>query len=65
MRRRPTGRHAAAEIDELIIKHYPVVAGAGPALVEGEFHPTEFTTTDIRSFSNGVSITWHERRHER
>lgn len=49
------------EIDELIIKRYPVIAGAGPTLADGDFRPTEFTTTDSRLFSNGVSITWFER----
>lgn len=49
------------EIDELIVKRYPVVAGAGPTLADGDFRPTEFTTMDCRSFSNGVSITWYER----
>ena len=52
------------EIDELIIKRYPVLAGAGPALVDGDFRPTEFTATDSRAFSNGVGITWFERRAE-
>ena len=62
------GRLAGAllpEIDELIIKHYPVIAGAGPSLVDGDFWPTEFVPTDTRSFSNGVSITWLERQAER
>lgn len=53
------------EIDELIIKRYPVIAGAGPALADGDFRPTAFTTMDSRSFPNGVSITWYERRAER
>lgn len=62
------GRLAGAllsEIDELIIKHYPVVAGAGPNLINGDFCPTDFTTIENRSFPNGVNITWHERRAER
>lgn len=52
------------EIDELIIKRYPVLAGAGPSLIEGEFRPTEFAATNSRAFSNGVSITQYERRTE-
>ncbi|TDB95837.1 dihydrofolate reductase family protein [Actinomadura sp. 7K534] len=58
------GRLAAAllpEIDELIIKSYPVVAGAGISAFSGEFHPTVFTPTDRRSFSNGAQVTWFTR----
>src|ERR1700754_625180 len=50
------------EIDELIVKSYPVVAGAGATLVDGGFHPTTFTPTDRRSFPNGASITWYARQ---
>lgn len=50
------------EIDELIVKSYPVIAGAGPALVEGGFDPTAFTPTGHRSFANGAAITWYARR---
>lgn len=52
------------EIDELIVKRYPVVAGAGPTLVEGYLRPTEFTAADSRTFPNGANITWSERRAE-
>lgn len=52
------------EIDELIIKRYPVVAGAGPTLFEGDFRPAEFTATDSRTFPNGVSIAWYKHRAE-
>lgn len=50
------------EIDELIIKNYPVIAGAGPTLVDGDFRPTTFTPCDRLSFDNGASITWYENR---
>lgn len=50
------------EIDELIIKSYPVIAGAGPTLVDGGFRPTTFTPTDRQAFDNGTSITWYENR---
>ncbi|GAB2951357.1 dihydrofolate reductase family protein [Micromonospora polyrhachis] len=50
------------EIDELIIKSYPVIAGAGATLVEGGFRPTAFAPTGHRSFPNGASITWYARR---
>lgn len=50
-----------AEIDELIFKTYPVVAGAGRPVIDGTFAPTEFRLTDQRSFSNGAYVTRFER----
>lgn len=45
------------EIDELLIKQYPVVAGAGLPLFAGPFAPREFTPERSRAFSNGATIT--------
>lgn len=50
------------EIDELIIKSYPVVAGSGTAVFDGDFNPTPFTVTDRKSFANDVTMTWFTRR---
>ncbi|MCZ4119986.1 dihydrofolate reductase family protein [Streptomyces sp. H39-S7] len=50
------------EIDELVIKSYPVVAGAGIAAFNGEFNPTLFKVTDRTSFDNDVTITQFARR---
>ncbi|SOD65772.1 Dihydrofolate reductase [Streptomyces zhaozhouensis] len=50
------------EIDELVIKSYPVVAGAGVPMVDGGFDPTVFTVTDRRSFDGGVIVSWLARR---
>lgn len=49
------------EIDQLIIKTYPVVAGTGVPALTGPFTPTAFTPTDSRSFSNGATVTWYAR----
>ncbi|MGA4786884.1 dihydrofolate reductase family protein [Nocardia sp. AB354] len=49
------------EIDELIIKSYPVVAGAGISAFTGNFRPTAFTPVQRREFGNGAQITWFER----
>lgn len=49
------------EIDELIIKSYPVIAGAGIPMIEGGFTPTQFTVTQRREFANGTQITWLTR----
>ncbi|MEU3821674.1 dihydrofolate reductase family protein [Streptomyces sp. NPDC030392] len=54
------GRLAGAllpEIDELLIKTYPVVAGAGIPLVDGAFDPTVFDVAERTAFPNGVTLT--------
>ncbi|MFF3735394.1 dihydrofolate reductase family protein [Streptomyces sp. NPDC002476] len=50
------------EIDELIIKSYPVVAGTGISVFDGEFNPTLFKMADRTWFANDVTITWFARR---
>jgi dihydrofolate reductase len=45
------------EIDRLIVKSYPVVAGSGIPAFHGEFNPTVFRVTDRESFDNGVTVT--------
>lgn len=50
------------EIDRLIVKKYPVVAGSGlPAFVAG-FAPTQFGLEDVRTFSNGCAVLSYRRR---
>jgi dihydrofolate reductase len=58
------GRLAGAllgEIDEIILKSYPVVAGAGIPMVAGGFDPTGFTPTRRETFDNGAQVTWLTR----
>lgn len=58
------GKLAAAlleEIDGLVIKSYPVVAGTGVPGFAGEFRPTLFRPTERTGFSNGVQVTWLTR----
>ncbi|MFC4111835.1 dihydrofolate reductase family protein [Nonomuraea zeae] len=58
------GNLAAAvlpEIDELIIKCYPVVAGTGVSAFAGDFRPTVFTLTGTRTFSNGAVVMTYTR----
>jgi dihydrofolate reductase len=50
------------EIDELAIKTYPVVAGAGVPVVDGAFDPTRFEVTERTSFPNGITFTTLARR---
>jgi dihydrofolate reductase len=49
------------EIDEIILKSYPVVAGTGIPMFSGEFRPTLFTPTRRESFDNGAQVTWLAR----
>ncbi|GAA0577707.1 dihydrofolate reductase family protein [Streptomyces crystallinus] len=50
------------EIDELVIKSYPVVAGAGIPLFRAEFGPRAFLPTGSRSFENGTVVTTYTRK---
>ncbi len=59
------GRLAGArlpEIDELLIKTYPVVAGTGIPVVDGAFDPTVFEAAERTAFPNGVTLTRLTRR---
>ncbi|MEU9831719.1 dihydrofolate reductase family protein [Streptosporangium sp. NPDC048047] len=49
------------EIDELIVKWYPVVAGSGISAFQGGFDPTLFTPVRRESFDNGAQVTWFQR----
>ncbi|GAA4192130.1 dihydrofolate reductase family protein [Microbispora amethystogenes] len=49
------------EIDELIVKSYPVVAGDGISAFTGAFRPTPFTPARSRSFGSGTTVTWYDR----
>ncbi|MVU79577.1 dihydrofolate reductase [Nocardia sp. ET3-3] len=49
------------EIDQLIIKSYPVLAGAGQPMIVGNFDPTLFKVAQRREFANGTQVTWFDR----
>ncbi|MET7693497.1 dihydrofolate reductase family protein [Streptomyces sp. NPDC005483] len=51
-----------SEIDELLIKTYPVVAGSGISMVDGAFDPTVFDVAERTTFPNGVTLTRLTRR---
>lgn len=52
------------EIDRLVVKKYPVIAGTGlPAFAAG-FQPTRFTLEEAATFSNGCAVLTY-RRSER
>ncbi|MFJ8941838.1 dihydrofolate reductase family protein [Streptomyces sp. NPDC102395] len=45
------------EIDELVVKSYPVVAGAGIPAFDGAFDPTVFDVAERTAFPSGVTLT--------
>ncbi|WP_328390069.1 dihydrofolate reductase family protein [Nocardia sp. NBC_00416] len=49
------------EIDQLIFKSYPVLAGAGVPALGGRFRPVLFTPVKRQEFSNGAQVTWFDR----
>lgn len=51
------------EIDELVLKSYPVVAGAGIPAFDGTFDPTVFDIAERTAFANGVTLTRLTRRN--
>ncbi|NUR88044.1 MAG: dihydrofolate reductase [Nonomuraea sp.] len=58
------GKLAAAllpELDELVVKSYPVVAGAGIPVFDGAFQPTAFTPANRETFPTGVQVTTFTR----
>lgn len=49
------------EIDQLIIKSYPVIASDGVQAFTGNFQPTQFRVTTRQEFSSGAQVTWFDR----
>ncbi|GAA2750149.1 MULTISPECIES: dihydrofolate reductase family protein [Kitasatospora] len=49
------------EIDELVVKQYPIVAGSGIPLFGAEFAPHAFRLTDSRVFERGNVILTYAR----
>ena len=49
------------EIDQLVIKRYPVVAGAGKPAFGPDFRPTAFSLDEVRSFDGGNVVEWYSR----
>ncbi|RKE23087.1 dihydrofolate reductase family protein [Streptomyces sp. TLI_171] len=45
------------EIDELVFKRYPVVAGAGLPAFSGEYRPRAFAPVETLTFSHGGTVT--------
>ncbi|WP_328768725.1 dihydrofolate reductase family protein [Streptomyces sp. NBC_00286] len=50
------------EVDELVIKTYPLVLGSGMPMFGSAFALTEFTFDTVRSFKNGVLVRTYQRK---
>ncbi|MFE5604285.1 dihydrofolate reductase family protein [Streptomyces coelicoflavus] len=51
------------EIDELVIKTYPVILGTGMPMFASGFAVSEFVADSVRSFGNGAVVrTYHRKR---
>ncbi|MGW5049670.1 dihydrofolate reductase family protein [Actinokineospora sp. NPDC004072] len=50
-----------AEVDALVLKVYPVVAGSGVPLFSADFSPTAFTLTGTRTLERGTVILTYDR----
>lgn len=50
------------EIDELLVKRYPIVAGGGRPMIADRFGPQYFSLTDHHTFDNGVAFMSYRRQ---
>ncbi|GAB2815535.1 dihydrofolate reductase family protein [Streptomyces chlorus] len=50
------------EIDELVIKTYPIVQGTGMPMFGAGFSVTEFALESVRTFKNGVLVRTYSRK---
>jgi dihydrofolate reductase len=50
------------ELDELVIKLYPIVIGSGVPMFAGAFGPHRFTLADSRTYANGVALLSYLRQ---
>ncbi|MET4640863.1 MULTISPECIES: dihydrofolate reductase family protein [Streptomyces] len=50
------------EIDELVIKTYPLVYGSGMPMFGSDFAATEFALESVRVFDNGVLVRTYSRK---
>lgn len=50
------------EVDELVIKTYPIVLGSGMPMFATEFEISDFTLDSVRTFDNGVLVRKYSRK---
>ncbi|MFI9820982.1 dihydrofolate reductase family protein [Streptomyces sp. NPDC052013] len=52
----------AGEIDEMVIKSYPIVLGTGMPMFAAEFPMMQFALESVRSFGNGAVVRTYTRK---
>lgn len=52
----------SAEIDRLVVKKYPVVAGSGVRMLDRPFSPEAFRLEGVRTFDNGCAVLEYARQ---
>ncbi|MFF1274720.1 dihydrofolate reductase family protein [Streptomyces marokkonensis] len=52
----------ADEIDELVIKTYPIVQGSGMPMFASGFSITEFALESVRTLGNGIMVRTYSRK---
>ena len=50
------------EIDELVVKTYPIVLGSGMPMLGSGFEVSEFALDEVRPFRNGVLVRTYSRK---
>jgi dihydrofolate reductase len=50
-----------SEIDEIIVKRYPVLFGTGIPMFAGTYEPVPFTLTETRTFDSGAAIQTYRK----
>ncbi|KMS73718.1 deaminase [Streptomyces viridochromogenes] len=50
------------EIDELVVKTYPIVYGTGMPMFGSDFAVSEFTLGEVRTFGNGAVVRTYSRK---
>ncbi|MEV6398246.1 dihydrofolate reductase family protein [Streptomyces sp. NPDC051907] len=50
------------EVDEIVVKTYPVVVGSGMSMFAGDFRADEFALDAVRAFEAGVVVTTYTRK---
>lgn len=49
------------EIDEIVVKRYPVLFGGGIPMLAGPYRPTRFTLVDHRTFPSGAAVQTYRK----
>ncbi len=50
------------EIDRMVVKKYPVVAGAGIPAFTADFRPTQLALEEVSTFDSGCAVLTYARR---